>query len=96
MHTVFSDGNVWPTVWVQEAWREGLDVISIIDHIEYLPHQEYLKMDHNTSYNLAKNEANKHNILLVKITEITRNMPSGHINALYINDANSIDIKNRN
>ncbi|MGD8499689.1 MAG: hypothetical protein PVJ86_03535, partial [Phycisphaerales bacterium] len=35
MHTVFSDGSVWPTVRVDEAWREGLDAISITDHIEY-------------------------------------------------------------
>ncbi|HOI80411.1 MAG TPA: PHP domain-containing protein, partial [Petrimonas sp.] len=32
MHTVFSDGDVWPTVRVQEAWREGLDAIAITDH----------------------------------------------------------------
>ena len=25
MHTVFSDGVVWPSVRVEEAWREGLD-----------------------------------------------------------------------
>jgi hypothetical protein len=29
-HTVFSDGQVWPGVRVQEAWREGLDVIAIL------------------------------------------------------------------
>ncbi|HEY8150859.1 MAG TPA: hypothetical protein VIK51_18275, partial [Vicinamibacteria bacterium] len=23
LHTVFSDGQVWPTVHVQEAWRDG-------------------------------------------------------------------------
>jgi hypothetical protein len=34
MHTVFSDGYVWPTVRVDEAWREGLDAISLTDHIE--------------------------------------------------------------
>ncbi len=28
-HTVFSDGLVWPTVRVDEAWREGLDAISM-------------------------------------------------------------------
>ena len=33
MHTVFSDGNVWPIYRVGEAWRDGLDVISITDHI---------------------------------------------------------------
>ena len=35
MHTVFSDGRVWPTVRVDEAWREGLDAIAITDHLEY-------------------------------------------------------------
>ena len=28
LHSVFSDGRVWPTVHVQEAWRDGLDVIA--------------------------------------------------------------------
>ncbi|HBG87129.1 MAG TPA: hypothetical protein DEG09_08890 [Marinilabiliaceae bacterium] len=27
MHTIFSDGDVWPAVRVQEAWEEGLDAI---------------------------------------------------------------------
>ena len=35
IHTVFSDGTVWPSVRVQEAWQEGLDVIAITDHLEY-------------------------------------------------------------
>ena len=30
MHTIFSDGVVWPEVRVQEAWEEGLDAIRII------------------------------------------------------------------
>ena len=25
MHTVFSDGSVWPTVRVDEIWEDGLD-----------------------------------------------------------------------
>ena len=29
MHTVFSDGLVWPTVRVDEAYAEGLDAIAI-------------------------------------------------------------------
>lgn len=29
IHTVFSDGTVWPTVRVDEAYREGLDAISL-------------------------------------------------------------------
>ncbi len=39
-HTVFSDGQVWPTVRVEEAWREGLDAIAITDHIEHKPHKQ--------------------------------------------------------
>ncbi|MBZ0256718.1 hypothetical protein K8I31_11690, partial [bacterium] len=35
MHTVFSDGTVWPTVRVDEAYREDLDFMAISDHIEY-------------------------------------------------------------
>lgn len=29
VHTIFSDGIVWPTLRVQEAWEEGLDAIAI-------------------------------------------------------------------
>ena len=29
IHTVFSDGLVWPTVRVDEAYREGLDAIAL-------------------------------------------------------------------
>ena len=34
IHTVFSDGLVWPTVRVEEAWRQGLDGIAMTDHLE--------------------------------------------------------------
>ena len=37
IHTVFSDGDVWPTVRLAEAWEEGLDAIAITDHLEYNP-----------------------------------------------------------
>lgn len=92
IHTMFSDGQVWPTVRVEEAWREGLDVIAITDHIEYLPHKKHLEADHNTSFQLAKRKAEEKNIILVKGTEITKNkVPPGHFNALFINDANPVE-----
>ncbi|HVG14570.1 MAG TPA: hypothetical protein VM935_06405, partial [Chitinophagaceae bacterium] len=28
-HTVFSDGNVWPNIRVQESLKDGLDAISL-------------------------------------------------------------------
>ena len=40
MHSVFSDGLVWPTVRVDEAYRDGLDAISLTEHIEYRPHKQ--------------------------------------------------------
>lgn len=90
IHTMFSDGNVWPTVRVDEAIRDGLDAIAITDHIEYLPHKDYIPTNFNSSWKIAENYAKERNIILVKGTEITRKMPPGHFNALFINDANAI------
>lgn len=90
MHTVFSDGNVWPLNRVSEAYRDGLDAISITDHIEYLPHKEYIKADFNSSWKIAETAAREGNIILVHGTEITRSMPPGHLNALFIKDANAL------
>jgi len=94
MHTMFSDGQVWPEVRVNEAWREGLDVIAITDHIEYLPHKDYLISDHNTPYEVAKSKALNQNIILIHATEITRSMPPGHLNALFLDDVNLLEHKN--
>lgn len=87
MHTVFSDGHVWPNVRVQEAWQEGLDVIAITDHIEYTPHSDDVKVGHNRAWELAKDAAAENNLVFIKGTEITRNTPPGHFNALFIGDA---------
>ena len=40
LHTVFSDGSVWPDFRVQEAIRDGLDAISITEHLEFQPKEE--------------------------------------------------------
>ena len=39
IHTVFSDGAVWPSIRVEEARKEGLDLIAMTEHLEYQPHQ---------------------------------------------------------
>lgn len=94
LHTMFSDGLVWPTVRVTEAYRDGLDAIAITDHIEYRPYKKYITGDLNASYDLAKLAADKHGVILVKATEITRDKPiGGHLNALFIKDANPLDNK---
>ncbi len=89
LHTSFSDGVVWPSYRVEEAWMDGLDAISITDHIEYTPHSEYVKIDHNAPYELGIKTALIHNIILIKGTEITKRHP-GHFNALFIKDASKI------
>lgn len=83
MHTVFSDGLVWPTVRVDEAYREGLDAISLTEHIEYRPHKKDVVADHNRSFDLCQKQAEKLGILLIRGSEITRPMAPGHFNAIF-------------
>ena len=92
MHTVFSDGSVWPVVRVGEAYRDGLDAIAITDHIEYSPKKDYIPVDHNAAWKIAEPVAKEYNIILVHGTEITREMPPGHVNALFIEDASLLDV----
>lgn len=84
MHTVFSDGQVWPSVRLQEVWQEGLDAFAITDHMEYTPHKEDLNRNNDRPYEIVKTDAEKQNIILIKGAEITRSTPPGHFNALFI------------
>ncbi len=91
IHTVFSDGDVWPTVRVQEAWLDGLDVIAITDHIEYRPHSQDIEADQNRVFEIARPLADQIGIILTRGAEITREMPPGHLNALFLKNANLIE-----
>lgn len=93
MHSVFSDGLVWPTVRVDEAYCEGLDAISLTEHIEYRPHKKDVQAHHGRSYEIAEKAAANKNILLVRGSEITRSMPPGHFNAIFLNDCNTLEQK---
>ena len=95
MHTLFSDGLVMPKDRVNEAVDNGLDVIAITDHIEYRPYigTKELKLaenndNHNRSYNVAKAEADKSKLILVRGAEITKS--EWHFNALFVDDINPI------
>ena len=90
MHTVFSDGNVWPTERIDEALRDGLDAIAITDHIEYTPKKDFIPVDYNAAWKIGEGYAKERNFILVHGTEITRKMPPGHFNALFITDASLI------
>ena len=89
-HSVFSDGHVWPNIRVEEALRDGLDVLAITEHLEYQPHIEFLpNKNRNDAYEEAL-LANKNNedLLVINGAEITRIPPAGHMNAIFIKDAN--------
>ncbi len=91
MHTVFSDGRVWPSVRSEEAWREGLDAFAITDHIEYQPHKEDMRTNHNRSYEIARGSAEALGLQIIKGAEITKEMPPGHLNAIFLKDAKALD-----
>lgn len=93
-HTVFSDGSVWPDIRVHEALRDSIDAISLTEHLEYQPHLEDIPHpDRNRAYIIAESTARPYNLIVVRGAEITRDMPPGHNNAIFIQDANKLLIK---
>ncbi|NNE35035.1 MAG: PHP domain-containing protein [Rhodothermales bacterium] len=91
MHTVFSDGSVWPNIRVEEAIRDGLDAIAMTEHLEYQPHSEDIPHpDRNRAFELATGAAANSDLLILPGSEITRDMPPGHANAVFIEDANRL------
>lgn len=90
-HTVFSDGNVWPTIRIIEALRDNLDAVSLTEHLEYQPHSEDIPHpDRNRAYEIALKEAKAHDLSVIPGSEITRDKPVGHSNAIFITDANKL------
>lgn len=94
IHTVFSDGSVWPDIRSEEAWREGLDCIAITDHIEYLPHKDDLPPKHDRPYEIAREHGNRLQVTVIKGSEITRDMPPGHLNAIFLESAKVLETEN--
>lgn len=90
MHTVFSDGAVWPSIRAQEAMRDGLDVIATTEHLEYQPHRDDIPHpDRNRAFEIMRAAADS-TLIVVPGAEITRDMPPGHTNALFVQDANAL------
>lgn len=96
IHTVFSDATVWPTTRVQEALWEGLDVIAISDHVDSRLQKQIKaglfdaeKCDRDRSFEIARKAAGK-KLLVIHGGEISRGMPPGHWNCLFVSDCNKI------
>lgn len=91
IHTVFSDGSVWPDIRVEEALKDKLDAIAMTDHLEYQPHEEDIPHpDRNRSYEIASGEVDEEELIIINGSEITRSMPPGHSNAVFLEDANAL------
>ena len=89
IHTVFSDGAVWPTIRVDEAIRDSIDLISLTEHLEYQSHlSDIPHTNRNRSFQIAGGYVQNRPLAVVHGTEITKPMPPGHFNAIFIQDAN--------
>jgi hypothetical protein len=90
-HSVFSDGHVWPKIRVEEALRDGLDALAVTEHLEWQPHWADLPHpDRNRSYQEALAAAEGSGLIVLNGSEITRNSPVGHLNAILLTDANEL------
>jgi hypothetical protein len=91
-HTVFSDGSVWPDIRSEEAWREGFDAVAITDHIEYRPHAADVPASHERSFEIARPHGDKLDLIVIKGSEVTRAMPPGHLNAVFLDRVAPLDV----
>ncbi len=89
MHTVFSDGVVWPHIRVDEAIAEGLDVISITDHVEY--HRKEVEDNHMVPYEIAKKHAEGKDLILILGGEISASRD--HFNALFLKNTDEPNLR---
>jgi hypothetical protein len=88
-HTIYSDSYYSPEYRVDEAINDGLDVLAITDHLDPGYHL-FPPIEYNMGYNRAYNHSRDKNILIIHGGEITRDMPPGHFNALFIKDESKL------
>jgi hypothetical protein len=84
LHTVFSDGEVWPTTRINEAWRDGLDALAITDHAGYTPHKDDVTVDIARGYQLARPLAARLGLILIPGVEV--NEGDIHCNVLFVHN----------
>ena len=92
-HSVFSDGSVWPVIRVQESERDGLALLAVTEHLEHQPRAADIpNPDRNRSFAVAAEYAGADapEVIVVNGAEISRDMPPGHVNAVFLSDANAL------
>lgn len=94
IHTVFSDASVWPTTRIDEAMTEGLDFIAVTDHVDARllkqKNRGLMDFDRNESYKIAAAAGKSRGVLVIHGGEISRGMPPGHFNTLFVSDCEAI------
>lgn len=90
LHTVFSDGHVWPSFRVREAQRDGLDVISLTEHIDYEGFPELLDYNREEGFKIAQKRAEKTDVLVIRGVEISPRVPPYHNNALFLTNVDKL------
>lgn len=70
----------------------GLDAIAITDHIEYQPHKADVSTDFNRPTDIAKGTGDSLGIIVIRGSEITRQMPPGHLNAIFLKDCSALAV----
>ncbi|AKM07760.1 Sb-PDE family phosphodiesterase [Pelagerythrobacter marensis] len=105
IHTVFSDGTVWPNIRVTEAMSEGLSAISLTEHIELTVQKKYLAkidglVDKNQAHAIARDYSEsrvlrdgQERVNVIRGAEITRGF--GHFNCIYTTDNNRLHVPQR-
>lgn len=92
-HSVFSDGSVWPVIRVQESERDGVALLAVTEHLEYQPRAADIpNPDRNRAFAVAAEYAGAEapGVIVVNGAEISRDMPPGHCNAVFLSDANAL------
>lgn len=93
-HSVFSDGEVWPSIRVKEAQRDGLELLAVTEHLEHQPKKADIPHpDRNRSYEVAREtleNSGEEDLFLINGAEVSRSQPYGHINAVFLEDANPL------
>lgn len=68
-HSLYSDGLVTPEVRVWEAWRDGLDILNLTDHPEYM--DTAFPSDAGRGFGRANGLAKELGIVLIRSAELT-------------------------
>ena len=89
LHTVFSDGHVWPSFRVKEALGDGLDVISLTEHIDYEGYPGELEYNRERGYQIALESAKGSDLLVIRGVEISPRVQPYHHNVIFVEDVDN-------